>query len=73
MASKYDIDRKYGVPLEEISCPGCGQRYGHHKTKVDTVSQECSTCAKEQGYKTVELMDADRYIQEVLGYHQFTV
>lgn len=24
----YNIDKKYGVPVEEISCPGCGQNMG---------------------------------------------
>ena len=56
----YEIDYKYGIPVEYISCPGCGQKYGHHNTKVDIVSQECSSCAKK--YKKVELIDAHEYI-----------
>lgn len=57
---------KYGVPKEEVSCPGCGQIYGHHNTKVDVNSQECSTCAKD--YEDKELIDAQDFITNVLGY-----
>ena len=33
-----------GYPREEFTCPSCGQLYGHHNTKVDPVSEECSAC-----------------------------
>lgn len=40
----YNIDKKYRIPVEEISCPGCGRKYGHHKTKVDTKSRVLFLC-----------------------------
>lgn len=67
----YRIDSKYGIPVEEISCPGCGQKYGHHNTKVDKISQECSTCVKKFGYKEVELVESKEFIEKILGYHPF--
>lgn len=60
----------YGVPDKYITCPGCGQIYGHDDTKVDTISQECSECVVTFGYKEVDLMDAKNYIEDVLGYVQ---
>ena len=62
----HNIDKIYKVPVELISCPGCGRRYGHHKTKVDLISQECSICCKENNYKKVDLMDAKYFIEEIL-------
>ena len=62
----YNINEKYGIPVEEISCPGCGRIYGHHNTKVDINSQECSACVKLFGYKDVELVDAKYYIETIL-------
>lgn len=63
------IDKKYQIPIEEISCPGCGQRYGHHNTKVDLNSQECSSCAKEFRRKDqIKLVDVSYFIERVLGY-----
>ena len=44
MKNKDDIDKDWGVPLKYISCPGCGQKYGHHNTKACENCQECSTC-----------------------------
>lgn len=64
----YNIDKTYGVPIEEISCPGCGEKYGHHNTTVDVTSGECSDCVKTIGYEYVELVNAEYYIKEVLGY-----
>lgn len=66
----YYIDKKYGVPVEEISCPGCGQKYGHHNTKVDLNSQECSSCAKERG-EPVELITAKEFIEKILGFNPY--
>jgi adenine-specific DNA methylase len=69
----YDnIDKKYGVPVKEIACPGCGRKYGHHKTTVDIISQECSSCVKEAGYKKVDLIPAKKFIEEILGYIPFS-
>ena len=62
----YNTDKIYGVPIEEIGCPGCGRKYGHHKTKVDLNSQECCSCSKD--YTDVELVDAKYYIETILGY-----
>ena len=61
-----NIDKKYLIPLKEISCPSCGQRYGHHNTKVDKISEECSKCARRR-YVSVELISADDFIQSILG------
>lgn len=63
----YQIDRKYGIPVEEISCPGCGLKYGHHKTKVCSHCNECSKCCwcKDRN-ETPNLMNADIFIQEIL-------
>lgn len=63
----YDINKKYGIPVEEISCPGCGQKYGHHNTKVDINSQECSACAKEfRRVKDLDLVSAKEFIENIL-------
>jgi hypothetical protein len=68
----YDnIDKIYGVPIKEIACPSCGRKYGHHKTKVDMISQECSSCVKEFGYKEVNFVDAKVFIEETLGYKPY--
>lgn len=64
----YDIDKKYRIPIEEISCPGCGRKYGHHRTKVDINSQECSSCCKEYNLEDVKLVDAKYFIEEILEY-----
>ncbi len=66
-----EIDKKYRVPISEIGCPGCGLKYGHHRTKVDTISEECSKCAKDSGYKKVELVTAKHFIEVILGYLPF--
>lgn len=63
-----NIDIKYSVPKEEISCPGCGLKYGHHNTLVDTISQECSKCCKERKYKETNMVSGTYYIEEILGY-----
>lgn len=64
----YNIDKKYGIPVEEISCPGCGRKYGHHKTKVDIKSEECSACINKFPREDVELVDAEYFIEKILGY-----
>lgn len=61
------ISKKYRVPLEEISCPGCGQIYGHHNTKVDLNSSECSTCVRYRNDKT-DFVTAKEFIENILGY-----
>ncbi len=68
----YDIDPKYRIPVEEIGCPGCGRKYGHHGTKVDLKSQECSSCAKKfHKPEDLELVDAKTFIEEILGIKPF--
>lgn len=66
----YDIDKKYGVPVENISCPGCGQKYGHHNTKVDVNTEECSKCAKDRGGE-LNLVTAKEFIEETLEIKPF--
>lgn len=68
----YNIDKIYGIPVDEISCPGCGRKYGHHKTKVDIKSEECSACCKECNREGVELVDAKYFIEKILGYKPFS-
>jgi len=67
----YNIDEKYGVPVDEISCPGCGKKYGHHNTKVDTISQECSKCVHSLN-KEVKLVDATYFIEQILEYKPYS-
>jgi len=67
----YNIDKIYGIPVDEISCPGCGRKYGHHKTKVDIDSQECSKCVVDNNYDNVNLVDAKYFIEEILEYKPF--
>ena len=40
------ISKRWGLPRKYCSCPGCGQEYGHHNTKVCANCEECSTCCK---------------------------
>lgn len=60
-----NIDKIYGIPTKEISCPGCGQKYGHHNTKVDINTQECSSCAKDRG-EELKLVNAKYFIETIL-------
>lgn len=61
----YDIIEKYGLPRKYVSCPGCGRVYGHHNTKVDINSEECSSCVKERGAEAeAEFVDAEKFIRE---------
>lgn len=70
----YNIDKEYMIPIEEISCPGCGRKYGHHRTKVDIRSQECSACATEFIPKDdLELVEATYFIEEILGYKKMNI
>ena len=63
----YNIDKIYLIPVEEISCPGCGRKYGHHNTKVDIISEECSSCVKTFGYEDTDLVDSKYFIEVILG------
>jgi 4-hydroxy-3-methylbut-2-en-1-yl diphosphate synthase IspG/GcpE len=58
----YSIDSKYRVPIEEISCPGCGRR---------KISQECSSCVKEFKYKEYNLVSSKEFIENILGIKPF--
>lgn len=62
----YNIHPKYGVPREEISCPDCGQIYGHHNTKVDVESELCGPCAKKDGIDPSNFVSADDFISNLL-------
>jgi len=61
-----EISKKWGVPVEEVSCPDCGLQYGHHNTKVDIISEMCSVCVKERGYTKVNLVEAEEYVSKML-------
>lgn len=62
------MNKKYGVPNKEISCPSCGQVYGHHNTKVDINSEECSKCATDMAFENIKLVSATEFIEKYLGY-----
>lgn len=65
--NRNNIDKKYQIPVAYISCPGCGKRYGHHNTKVDSIIQECSTCVKDQGKdKDANYLQADVFIENIV-------
>lgn len=63
--NKDSIHHVYMIPYEYISCPGCGQVYGHHNTKVDLNSEECSKCAKDRGNE-LELVNSKYFIEEII-------
>lgn len=46
---QYNIHPKWRLPREDISCPECGQVYGHHKTMVETSTELCSACVRKIG------------------------
>lgn len=70
----YNIDKEYLISIEEISCPGCGRKYGHHNTKVDIKSEECSACVKEfRSSIDIELVEASYFIEEILGYKKMKI
>ena len=54
------------LPQEHISCPGCGRKYGHHNTKVDIHTEECSSCCKEMGYSDCEYVTAEEFIENYI-------
>lgn len=60
-----DIVKKYGLPRKEVSCPSCGQLYGHHNTLVDEISEECAPCARVYK-KPMRLVDVDTFMREVI-------
>ncbi len=75
-----NINKKYGIPKEEISCPSCGLVYGHHNTKVNKITEECSSCDKvrknvygDNDINNIEnkeemLISAKEFIENILGY-----
>jgi len=67
----YNIDKKYGVPIKNLTCPGCGLKYGHHRTKVDLNSEECSKCVKDFNRENVDLVTADYFIETILEIKPF--
>lgn len=46
MSDPYNIHPTWGVPKEDVSCPGCGHVYGHHRTTVCSECEECSSCCQ---------------------------
>jgi len=66
---QYDIIPKFGLPREYCSCPGCGQVYGHHRTKVCNHCGECSKCCKDRPEenacgKNQEFVEPLTFVQE---------
>jgi hypothetical protein len=60
-----EISKKWDLPIKDCSCPGCGREYGHHNTKVDPISEECSTCAKERGVDKSYFVTAEEFISKL--------
>lgn len=60
--SKYDIDKVYGVPIEELSCPSCGNRYS------GTVCENCEECNKCCMCNEPQYITAEYFIENILGY-----
>jgi hypothetical protein len=53
-----------GIPQEDISCPECGNKYGHRRTKVCTNCEECSACCRCKRPKMIPSAEA---IQNILN------
>jgi len=67
------IHPRWGVPYEEVSCPGCGKEYGYLKLRVCTECQECERCCDTRHRMNPcvtagRFVDVDRFVMEVLGY-----
>ena len=63
--NSFELDPLYLVPTEEISCPGCGLRYGWHKRRVCANCEECSKCCRcAKGEQN--LAEANDYITKVI-------
>lgn len=62
------IDEEYGLPLEEISCPGCGRSYKRQRT-VCRNCQECKSCCKKHPCDAPHYVPACVVIEvDVLGW-----
>lgn len=59
----YDIDEDTGLPVEDVSCAGCGMRYGAYRRKVCVSCHECSACCMCQPGRQI-LMASNKYIRE---------
>jgi hypothetical protein len=64
----YDIVEKFGLPREYCTCPGCGQLYGHHRTKVCENCAECSSCCKEQDPMTNLCADEHKWVLDIVKF-----
>lgn len=63
--NSYEMSKKFpGWPKEMVSCPGCGQEYGHHKTKVCETCQECSKCCICES-KDKKLIEASVFVADL--------
>lgn len=60
---QYDIVKKYGLPRDHVSCPGCGNIYGAYNREVCKACQECSKCCY---CDTPDLMKAEKFVTEEL-------
>lgn len=65
-----DIHPKYGVPKEDLCCPGCGKPY---RGRVCLNCEECSKCCQCGGKLFIPANEAKRRIaetgsiQEIIG------
>lgn len=50
------LDYKWNLPIEEVSCPNCGNRY---MDKVDFNSGVCNSCKESD-----DLIDYEEYIKK---------
>lgn len=63
-----DISAKYMIPKGLISCPDCGQVYGHHNTLVEVESELCKPCFIKRGFVDSPVyVKADIFIRDYLN------
>lgn len=55
---------KYGVPRKYVSCPGCGQIYGHHNTEV---CENCEECDRYCRCNNKKMVNAKEFINTILA------
>lgn len=61
------MKNKYSdIPIEHISCPYCGKKYGHHNTTVETKTEACSKCYKDLYTEKGEFVEANTFIQQCM-------
>jgi len=62
--AKNGVDKQYGIPVEDMSCPSCGRKYGHHNTRVCTYCEECSSCCTCKGRKVISVEEFMKSLED---------